>query len=285
MPSWEGITNHLSNIDSDQDQSNLWDGITEAWLEELKNSLSNTFTIHHSDNFVLLTDEEEKYTSLFLAFLERTLTRINNTLPNIVSDNGFGKHVVLIFDDIDKYYSYISNFYSEDGIYGLSSGVYVNAGYGHFAFPHQELTYAEPIAAHELTHAMLAHLPIPVWLNEGIAVNIENAITGGAPFHMTDELLDKHIRFWGKEKIQAFWSGKSFNRADEGQELSYHLAQFSVHALNQDYEPFVEFVNRAHYSDGGEAAALEIFEGSLGDLIMQFFGEGDWSPDPGSWNK
>jgi hypothetical protein len=30
---------------------------------------------------------------------------------------------------------------------------------------------------HELTHNLLCHLPIPLWLNEGLAVLIEQTVT------------------------------------------------------------------------------------------------------------
>ena len=120
-------------------------------------------------------------------------------------------------------------------------------------------------------------------LNEGMAVNIENLITGSAPLRMDNEMYARHLAFWGEKEIQGFWSGEAFHRADEGQELSYHLAQFAVNSLSKDYEAFIKFANTAHFSDGGEAAANEVYEGSLGNLITQYFGKGDWMPKPETW--
>ena len=170
-------------------------------------------------------------------------------------------------------------------MYGLSSGIYLNKGYGHFAFPHQDISYAEPITAHEMTHALLAHLPIPAWLNEGMAVTIENMITGSAPLMMDDQMYARHKAFWGEKEIQEFWSGDSFYRPDEGQELSYHLAQFAVNSLSQEYDTFIKFVNSADFNDGGEAAANDTYGESLGNLISQYFGDGNWSPNPEEWNN
>ncbi len=178
----------------------------------------------------------------------------------------------------------MSYFISEDGEYGLSSGAYLNRGYGHFAFPNQELAIAESIAAHEMTHALVSHLPIPVWLNEGIAVSIEDLITGSSPLRMGKDKYTQHQLFWGEEEIQEFWSGDSFSRPDEAQELSYHLAQFVVNSLSQDYDAFIQFANKANDIDGGESAAIEVYGGSLGNLITQFFGVGDWSPRPEKWD-
>ncbi len=38
-----------------------------------------------------------------------------------------------------------------------------------------------------------------------------------------------------------------------------------------------EFSNRALYQDAGEAAAIQIYDGSLGGLIELFFGSGRWA--------
>jgi len=282
-PNWENIYEHVDKHLSDSDQNELLCNIARTWMHKLITVLPNEYDVHESENFILVTSESEKYISLFQRFLERSLKRTTETLHNIALDDGYGKYIVLIFNDIDDYYSYLSYFYSEDGEYGLSSGIYLNKGYGHFAFPHQELTYAESIAAHELTHALLTHLPIPAWLNEGIAVTIENMITGSTPLRMDEEMYARHKTFWGEKEIQEFWSGDSFYRTDEGQELSYHLAQFAVNSLSQEYETFIQFANNANLNDGGEAAANEIYGGSLGNLISQYFGKGNWTPNPDEW--
>jgi len=283
-PNWEAIQSDVEKNHKEADQHELWCDIARAWTDRLASSFPSNHSIHESENFIVVTSEPQQYVSVFQGFLERTLKRIVDALPGIASDQGFGKHVVLIFDDIELYYSYLSYFYDEDGVYGLSSGVYLNRGYGHFAFPHQELSYAESIAAHEMTHALVSHLPIPAWLNEGMAVGVENLITGSAPLRMDNETYARHRSFWGEGEIQEFWSGESFHRPDEGQELSYHLAQFAINSLSQDYDAFTRFANKAHFSDGGEAAAKEVYQGSLGNLIAQYFGEGDWAPRPEAWS-
>jgi len=282
-PNWEAIYEDVDKNFKELEQHDLWCDIARSWMGRLTSRLPSNYSIHESENFILVAAESDKYVTLFQEFLERTLKKILSTLPNIASDNGFGKHVVLLFDNIDHYYSYIFHFYSDDREYGLSAGVYLNNGYGHFAIPHQELNYVESTASHEMTHALVSHLPIPAWLNEGMAVSIENLLTGSAPLEMNNEIFAEHQSFWGEEEIQEFWSGDAFSRSDEGQKLSYHLAQFAVNALSKDYDSFVEFANKAHYSDGGESAAKEVYEGSLGNLISQFFGEGEWGPKSETW--
>ena len=284
-PNWDAIYAAVDDNYKDIDQHKLWCEIAKIWMRKLKTKLPDEYSIYESDNFLLLTSQKNEYVTKLQTFLENSLKTILRTLSKIANDDGYGKYVVLIFDDIDDYYAYMSYFYPDEGEFGLSSGIYLNDGYGHFAFPFQDLMYAEPIAAHELTHALLSHLPIPLWLNEGLAVNIEDLITGFKSFRMDNEMARRHQAFWGEEEIQEFWKGDAFSRIDEGQELSYHLAQFSVQLLSQDYNHFVKFVNSAHHSDAGESAANEIYGGSLGGLLTNILGDYDWSPKPQLWKE
>lgn len=284
-PDWDAIHARVEEDFRSLDQHQLWCDIARSWLEKLQTRLPDRYSIHESENFAFLTLEQEKYVNNLLAYLEKTLRRILRTLPDIASDDGYGKHVVLMFDDIDHYYSYISHFYSDDGEYGLSSGIYLNKGYGHFAFPYTNITDAEPVIVHEMTHALVSHLSIPLWLNEGMAVNVENNFTGYSGLRIDNEMIQAHQGFWGEEEIQEFWNGDSFSRTDEGQRLSYELAQLITNTLAQDYDVFVNFVNKAHFSDGGKQAASEIYEGDLGGLLVNLLGEADWSPKPELWSS
>lgn len=256
---------------------------SRRWLNALIEHLPDGYSIVETDNFFLLTAQEDRYVSLFSRFLERTRKSILANLDGIAADKGFGKHVVLMFDDQEHYYRYNLYFYPEEGEFVLSSGMYLNDGYGHFVFPYVEMYEAEATAAHELTHACLSHLPLPLWLNEGFAVTMEDDLCGSAPLRMDNERLGEHHAFWNAETVQEFWSGRSFGRTDEGNTLSYELARYCLRALAHDYEVFAAFANSASFEDGGEAAAQEHYGGSLGGVIQQFFGEGDWHPQPERW--
>lgn len=128
---------------------------------------------------------------------------------------------------------------------------------------------------------MTRYLPMPLWLDEGIAVCTENYITGYSYPMLDQQMHNRHVRFWSEKTIQEFWSDRAFSRTDEDQELSYHLAQFMVNSLSQDYEGFV---TNASFNDGGESALNEIFDASLVYLIEPVLGEGQWLPKPKSWS-
>ena len=158
------------------------------------------------------------------------------------------------------------------------------AGYTYsFVFPSQDIYYSEPIAVHELTHACLAHLPIPLWLNEGMAVLMEDVLAGHRLF-LDKEMVKRHQKYWNEETIQGFWSGESFLAFDDGQELSYNLAHILVRNISQDFTAFATFSNNASYEDAGELAAKEFLGVSLTQIVGSFLGEGSWQPN-GRLNK
>jgi len=281
-PDWNAIS-ELVHSQPEGSWETGWEEWSKRWLNQILGQLPDSYRINETDNFLVLSGQEDRYVQLLSQFLERALRRILANLDGIASDEGYGKHVVLMFDQQDPYYQYKSYFYPDEGEFILSSGTFLNAGYGHFAFPFMEMFEAEATSAHELTHACLKHLPIPLWLNEGFAVTMEDEICGSAPLRMDNERLAEHALFWNADTIQEFWSGESFNRTDQGSDLSYELARYCLRALAHEYDVFNAFANAANLDDGGESAAIENYGGSLGGVIHQFFGEGDWSPKPESW--
>jgi hypothetical protein len=181
----------------------------------------------------------------------------------------------------------VSFYYPESGEFAFSGGMYINRGAGHFVTVKDDLRGIEPTIAHEMTHSCLSHLPLPLWLNEGIAVNTESRLV--RPPHRLatpQQMRDKHLRFWGEDEIQQFWSGKSFGRPDEGQALSYDLARIMVEQLSKDWKPFKRFVGAADYQDGGDAAARQFLGASLGAItaaLLERDSAPAWEPRPQRW--
>jgi len=281
-PDWSAIA-ELIHAGSESTWQAGWEEWSKRWLDSILDQLAGSYRIKESENFLVLSAQEDRFVQLLSKFLERALRRILVRLDGIANDEGYGKHIVLMFDEQEPYYQYKSYFYPDEGEFILSSGTFLNAGYGHFAFPFMEMFEAEATSAHELTHACLKHLPIPLWLNEGFAVTMEDEMCSSAPLRMDNERFAEHASFWNGETIQEFWSGESFNRTDQGSDLSYELARYCLRALSHEYDVFAAFANAATFEDAGESAAVESYGGSLGGVISQFFGEGDWSPNPEAW--
>ncbi len=97
----------------------------------------------------------------------------------------------------------------------------------------------------------------------------------------------RHRKFWGPAEIQQFWSGKSFLRADEGNELSYDLARIIVSQFGAEWDRFRPFVLSANAEDGGASAATEHLGVHLGDAVsalLELEPSPQWEPTPSAWS-
>jgi len=257
------------------------------WLEALNHRLGEHYRITESGDFLLLSNLMDRPGEVFLASCQRLLGRIRRNLGALAVEQGMGKHVVMVFADEDDYYAYVSHYYPEDGEYAMSSGMFIKAGYGHFVLPLSILDSMEPVIAHELTHCLLQHLPIPAWLNEGLAVNTEHSLypqlaAPGAQMYFPHEIAAQHAAYWNPESIQLFWSGKSLLAADDGNRLSYDLAKKITALAAGDERAFRKFVAAAQMSDGGLAAEQHLGY-PVQNLLEAVLGEGDWAPKPEAW--
>jgi hypothetical protein len=267
----------------------FWTSVAYTWLNELRLKLGERYAIGESDQFLLLGSLDERERRLALEYAEKTRGRVLQLLSGIAADDGYGKFVMLVLHDHDAYYEYISNYYTDvpdaDEL-ALSSGMYVNHGYGHFVFVADDLNQIEPVIAHELTHSLLSHLPLPAWVNEGIAVNTERRLCARSRSGFSaPELQAKFAGFWNAATIQEFWSGKSWLRPDDGNSLSYELATTFIGLVaKDDWQRFAAFVNAADVADAGDGAAREHLGFPVANLAEAVLGPGDWAPSPEKWN-
>ena len=160
-PQWDVISAWAdANVDAASlDES--WTQIARDWLTRLADSLPCDYVLHESPEFLLLA-ADDSLGQRVLSSSERARRVILQTLDGIASNQGFGKHVILLFADTDSYYDYVTDFYPDEGEFALSGGMFLNVGYGHFAicpaYGDDGDDY-ERIIAHELNHALLRHLP------------------------------------------------------------------------------------------------------------------------------
>jgi hypothetical protein len=200
----------------------------------------------------------------------------------------FGKHVAIVFRELDNYYAYISHFYSGEGEFPATGGLFLNRGYGHLVLPSENLADARRPLVHELAHNCLCHLPLPLWLNEAITAFIELDVCGGNRFALDRDLEKRHRAHWNSKTIQDFWSGVSWETVGESFELGYSLAEIVLRIIHQDLRPtpsdFRAFVGEASWQDAGEAAARKYLGAGLADIAGVFLGPGAWAPAPEGWS-
>jgi hypothetical protein len=270
---WVG--ERLRNYDEDE----LWSEIARQWLGELQRALPAGYAPSESNCFILLSQLESGESRRILRWCELYRQLILDSLPDAARDDTAGKCVVIVCRDEHDYYNYLADFYPEEGEFGRAGGMFISEGHPHILLSEQYKVAFERSIAHELAHFLLHHLSLPIWLDEGVTQLVEDIVLDTSYFGMNHELKTRHRQYWNRETVMYFWRGDSFFAADDGQELSYSLAQVLVRNMLADYRSvFCEFLRAASSNDAGESAALEILGESLGDRVAQFLGPGDWTP-------
>ena len=258
--------------------------ISRAWLATLNaEAFDGRLQSGESKHFILMGDVEPDRGRAILAFAETTLARYREHIGDVIHFGPAEKMPILTFASDDDYYRYVSAYFSE-GHYGLSSGMFIQRGLGHFVFPHEDMWRLEPVIAHELFHATVAHLPLPAWLNEGLATNAEFRFGSRFedPRHVNEQ-LPHHRAYWNDARLQDFWSGEAFLQANEGQELSYDLARRLVVGLSADWGRMKQFIATADAADAGEAVSRELFGFSLAVPVEALLNRPVVAPLPDSW--
>ncbi len=255
-----------------------------AWVDAMVRTLGEGYARQEAAHFMLMSALPARQAAVLLEYLERSRRRVLATLTGVASDQGFGKIVVLVLPDEETYYRYVANYGSQSSEpEAFSGGMFIDYGYGHFVFAQGPFEAMEPVVVHELTHCLVRHLPLPAWLNEGLAMNTQHRFVPARARYRPEELNYLFGRFWTRETIQEFWSGKSFLRPDDGQPLSYELARILVQLLDKDYDVLARYCSEAHQEDGGERAALAVLGAGLGDFAAVVLGPGKWAPRAAEW--
>lgn len=275
-PDWKAVARFIQQRIKPEDLSSAWDFAAQKWLEQLAKDLGGAARLHGSAHVLCVSDLDEAPTRTLLIYAESVLGVIRTYLQSAAWTDYQGRHALLLFSDQEDYYSYLS-YYSRDGLNPLSGGVLLARGYTHIAMPFADLRTAEHTIVHELVHNLLAHLHLPLWLNEGLAVVIERKI-GRWPFLLDNDLVDRHEKHWTDKTIQTFWAGTSWYIPGESNELSYSLAEILLSLLSQDGLNLIQFVKHADWRDAGQDAALNFLGKDLGELAGEFLGPGMWRP-------
>ena len=283
-PDWDSISKVIETNLPESEWQSAWEMASRTWLDRIRDQLGADYQVHETENFLMLSEAPTRIVRDACRSCESSLKEILAGLKGIASDEGYGKHVVMMFSNLEHYYEYIAYFYP-DGESPMSGGVCLGGeGYVHFAFPATDYSSYRTVMVHELTHECLSHLPIPAWLNEALAMRMEQLICGSDIFHLDQEVFEKHRAHWNKETIQQFWTGRSWEIPGDSFELSYNLAQVLWRKIEVDLEAqrseISQFILKAQFADGGEEAFLKVFDLSLGDLVADFLGEGPWTPTP-----
>lgn len=248
-----------------------------SWCKHWIDISDKKLSLTSSDNFILLSFDNQRRNDLLLKFAEKSFDTINEKLQ--IEKKLPGK--LLIFHlNRDHYYDLEDSLEKpESSEEVLSGGMFVRNIIPYMVFHSEEgQNLPDIVLAHELTHALLSLNHLPMWLDEALACTMEKTITGECHYDWTLEMGLKNLDYWDSLNIQHFWVGESFF-IHKSQEYSYLLAQGLFNTIIRHHkEKFRDFINSAKRSDGGETAARKHLGVSLGKIANQYMGEGPWQP-------
>jgi hypothetical protein len=265
---WAAVDRWLEAIPDADDRRDARFAAHRTWLEHLRESMGDTFWLRASGDVMILSSLDPGEAAAMTRYVTSTRERVKQTLGALACFPEGLRSVVLVMDDEDAYYAYISIYGSSDGEQAFSGGCFIDAGCPHFVVRRADLSAVEPVIAHELTHSALAHLRLPLWVDEGLAVNTEHRLSSAhRGLYTPKELHAKHVAFWNDETIQEFWTGTSFRRSDDGNQLSYDLARILVAQMGRTWPAFERFAQSAERRDAGATSAREHLNLELGTYV------------------
>lgn len=295
---WKFIQQWIISHVAPEETEVAWNEAILFWLGKIRDDLGGDYFILESPKAVLLCELPLEKAQWLLGATGGAADTIRIQLGKTAWRRSFGKRVVIVFSEQDDYYQYLSHF-GPDGEQATSGGVCIHSGCTHIAIPWQDEIDATNAIVHELTHDCLAHLPLPLWLNEGVSVTLQKAIAPAIraigrgeqdalfsasinwrPPIMWDELAERHFAFWNEANIQSFWAGTSFHMPGDLNELSYSLAEVFLKLLSERgrQSGLQAFLEAAHFDDAGQTAALDCLSTDLGEIAGTFLGPGNWRP-------
>ena len=286
---WDDVHAWAAAFPALEQAAAAWEACCNAWRLHLRDAMGANFRVDTSQHAAIVSSLDPREARAALEFMEKTRLRIIHVLKGIAQEPEMGRELLVIFDDEDAYYRYVARFYPAAGEFAFSGGMHIDDGASYYVTTKADLRSIEPVIAHEMTHGLVSHLPLPLWLNEGLAVNTEHRVAGaGSPRFPPQEMRAKHLKFWGDTEIQEFWSGKSFHRADDGNMLSYDLARLLIEHFSTDWNRFQDFANAATWEDAGAAAARKHLDVRLGVTVSALFEKETfeaWEPDSRLWGE
>jgi hypothetical protein len=273
-PRWELVHDWLDTL-PETIRAEAWLSCERAWLGWLQPALGAGYRCRESAHALLLSAQSQRQAQLTLGYLDATLRRVSRLLEDMAQRGDPGKEIMIVFHDADTYYRYVSAFSPPGTEATPSSGMHIAHGCGHFVTYDADLGAMEAVIVHEMTHSLLGHRPIPLWLNEGIAVNTEVRFGHhGSDAREALGMLQRHRAFWTAAQLEDFWAARWHRAGGDANELFYDLARIIVSQLAGDWTAFKRFVATAEAADAGRAAAAAELGVDLDAFVHLLLGRG-----------
>ena len=282
-PQWK-VLHELIPADASLAQRHaLWCEIQRQWLTRLRDALSEPYQLMESDHLFILTAYRGD-ANWMIEYAERAYSAIDDLVHDVLPKDRFGKLVILIFGGEARFWQYV-RYYHPATSTREAAGVFIRDGDAHIAIA--TMQKFRMIAAHEMAHAVVSHLKLPTWVDEGIAQRISRQITRRGISDAAPD-IDRHRDYWKTHGVQGFWSGTSFKCSDDRTRLMvYELSELLVDAMAAlDRKTFKAFLGEAGRADAGDGACRKHYGLGLEVWMKQVLGPGlRWAPQPALWEN
>jgi hypothetical protein len=278
-PRWAAMRQWIE-ANADVDSRAAWVAFEFEWLQRLRGVLGESYLISSSEHFLFLAAVAESELERLHEFADGVYERIFRLLAGAAAQSPWGVPVIFVFPELDVFYDYISAAYPEEGLFLQTHGLLMNEECDHVALFGRSTDAVARDLAHELCHAAVRHLPLPRWLDEGLACVLGARLWN--PVFVFERWIAEERLPWLREHIQDFWAGVAFATTEDELEFIRQAEKLVRHLFDEGQE-FASFLAHAERRDGGDAAARLYLRRSLGEVGTEAFGPGDWQPCPELW--
>jgi hypothetical protein len=207
----------------------------ERFLGELGAVLGSRYRRCVDARFQWLTPYPPEEHERLAAIARHGVRRLGELIPGLDVAPPPGGWPAVLFDGVDSQLAYEGIFGGPAGEHIISGGCYRSHPVGHLAIPVSDWDSLDAAFAHELTHAVLSPRGMPVWIQEGIACEVETRLGNRShPFADRRE-LDEAIAWWRAHGSADFWTAAAFHHPDSSRH-AYRLAQIIVGRWTRDAE-------------------------------------------------
>lgn len=279
---WDVVGRWISRHVPQAEQSQAWSDVVDQWLDRLDRALGKKNRAMLSKNLLLFAPSSFPHMEALLDFGEAGLAEIQTALGDLATESRRGPIVLLLFADKRTYGRYTSPFDPAVGAIQSAGMCFRSGSLVHVALQPGTIESLQRTVLHEITHACLGHLNLPLWLEEGITQLAEEAaLPAWSRFQLKSEEASAIREFWRERGLSEFWWGTGFFAIDGLQQFSYQFAEVMFRTITTNYKKRLpEFVRRACADDAGESAARDVLGKGLAELAQQFLGPGNWEPVP-----
>jgi hypothetical protein len=283
---WDLVSQWASSANDESLRLQALEAAKRAWLLHMRDFFGPPYRLYESEQAYVLSRLPNNVVVAAAGYVVTARNRIQHALDGVAQFQSGQKSILLVIDEEETYCAYLACYAREEGEMEPSDGTYLHAGCGHFAVRRDDLGKLEPIITQEMTRDAVAHLSLPDWLVEGLAVNSRYRFHGAPLLRNPQALRQMHMAYWGDGAIQEFWSGQSFDQASGVRGLSHDLARVIVEHMASDWAAFKAFVLSAKRTDAGQQAAVDKMGIDLGAYVCALLEKpvtARWAPTPSLW--